>query len=308
MNYESVINQLKNTLQQAGVLPEAENKATKSLMRQAVTLLDQAAEILISVAENHLKTSQAHNGDLNKALSDVVNFEAVAEMLDQYQLESDARDALESPKKSLLVPSGFTFTDTGLHGIAGKIVAYVREQAKGQALTAHVWPYRHDNSHMLSCDFHSKDSNLGFHAGNLDFSATSNGAGCHINDRLGDNDKNNVSDAEIGHITRNLFNVMQIRCSLALVTEFSGVPAENPNLIIPLCITAGQEQCSDPIDEPTVYDLPEALHLAGIIIRGVKADIEIGRYFNETNPAVLTRPLQHRQTNGPIYLWEENHA
>ncbi|EPL6275308.1 hypothetical protein N6147_001955 [Proteus mirabilis] len=238
MNYESVINQLKNTLQQAGVLPEAEDKATKSLMRQAVTLLDQAAEILISVAENHLKTSQAHNGDLNKALSDVVNFEAVAEMLDQYQLESDARDALESPKKSLLVPSGFTFTDTGLHGIAGKIVAYVREQAKGQALTAHVWPYRHDNSHMLSCDFHSKDSNL----------------------------------------------------------------------IIPLCITAGQEQCSDPIDEPTVYDLPEALHLAGIIIRGVKADIEIGRYFNETNPAVLTRPLQHRQTNGPIYLWEENHA
>ncbi|ELI9034861.1 TPA: hypothetical protein SMO99_002949 [Proteus mirabilis] len=237
MYYENVINHLKNTLQQAGVLPEAENAATTSLMRQVVTLLDQAADMLVKVAENHLKTSQAHNGDLNKALSDVLNFEAVAEMLDQYQLESDARDALESPKKSQLVPSGFTFTDTGLHSIAGKIVAYVREQAKGQALTAHVWPYRHDDSHMLSCDFHSKDSDL----------------------------------------------------------------------IIPLCITAGREQCGDPIDEPTVYDLPEALHLAGIIIRGVKAEIEIGRYLNETNPAVLTRPLQHRQTNGPINLWEENH-
>lgn len=149
MYYENVINHLKNTLQQAGVLPEAENAATTSLMRQVVTLLDQAADMLVKVAENHLKTSQAHNGDLNKALSDVLNFEAVAEMLDQYQLESDARDALESPKKSQLVPSGFTFTDTGLHSIAGKIVAYVREQAKGQALTAHVWPYRHDDSVVL---------------------------------------------------------------------------------------------------------------------------------------------------------------
>lgn len=238
MNYENAINHLKNTLYQAGLLPKAESTATESLMRQAARLFDQAADKLVKVAEEHLKASQAHNGDLNKALSDVLNFEAIAEMLDQYQLESDARDALESPKKSQLVPSGFTFTDTGLHGIAGKIVAYVREQAKGQALTAHVWPYRHDDSHMLSCDFHSKESDL----------------------------------------------------------------------VIPLCITAGQEQCGDPIDEPTVYDLPEALHLAGIIIRAVKADIEIGRYFNETNPAVLTRPLQHRQTNGPIHLWEENHA
>lgn len=49
--------------------------------------------------------------------------------------------------------------------------------------------------------------------------------GCHTNDRLGDNDQNDGSTAEICHITRHLLKVMQIRWFLALVTEFSGVPA-----------------------------------------------------------------------------------
>lgn len=153
MNYENVINNLKHNLQQAGVLPEAEDKATESLMRQAVALLDQAADMLVSVAENHLKNSNIHNSDLNHALSDVLNFESVAEMLEQYQLEQDARDALESPKKSTLGPDGFTFTDTGLHHMAGRLVLHVRQQSNGKVLQARVWPYRHDREQMISCDF-----------------------------------------------------------------------------------------------------------------------------------------------------------
>lgn len=35
-----------------------------------------------------------------------------------------------------------------------------------------------------------------FQAGNLDFSATSNGVGCHINDRLSDTHRNNDFDTE----------------------------------------------------------------------------------------------------------------
>lgn len=38
----------------------------------------------------------------------------------------------------------------------------------------------------------AKNGNLGFPAGNLDFSATSNGAACHINDRLSDNHKTTI--------------------------------------------------------------------------------------------------------------------
>ena len=38
--------------------------------------------------------------------------------------------------------------------------------------------------------------NQGFQAGNLDFSATSNGMGCHINDRLSDTHRNNDFDTE----------------------------------------------------------------------------------------------------------------
>lgn len=37
---------------------------------------------------------------------------------------------------------------------------------------------------------------VGFQAGNLDFSATSNGVGCHINDRLSDTYRNNDFDTE----------------------------------------------------------------------------------------------------------------
>ncbi|EPK8022729.1 hypothetical protein [Moellerella wisconsensis] len=40
----------------------------------------------------------------------------------------------------------------------------------------------------------------------------------------------------------------------------------------------------------------------------MKVETEIGRYRNVRNSAVLARPLQGRQTNGPIHLWEECHG
>lgn len=233
MNYENVINHLKHTLDQAGLLPEAESTATESLMRQAASLLDQAADMLVLVAENHLKASQAHNAELNHALSDVLNFEGVAEMLEQYQIEQDARDALESPKKSTLGPDGFTFTDTGLHNMAGQLVSHIRQQSNGQALQARVWPYRHDDAQMISFDFTIKGTNQ----------------------------------------------------------------------IIPVCVSALGEQCAEPVDEPTVYDMAEALHLIGMVTRALDAEVTIGRYRNERNVAVLAQPLQAHQTNGPISLW-----
>lgn len=48
---------------------------------------------------------------------------------------------------------------------------------------------------------------------------------CHANDRLSDRRLNNDFDTKSRHITRHLFNVMQICRLLALVTEFSGFPA-----------------------------------------------------------------------------------
>ncbi|KGA43639.1 hypothetical protein DJ58_4279 [Yersinia frederiksenii ATCC 33641] len=68
---------------------------------------------------------------------------------------------------------------------------------------------------------------LGVYAGNLDFSAPSNGGGCHTNDRLSGNQQTTISSVKSCHITRNLFNVMKTRQLLALVTEISGVPVYN---------------------------------------------------------------------------------
>lgn len=237
MSFESVINKLKQALQDAGALSESDQLRVKSLTLQANELLVQASCELMELAEKTLSLNQPDNHRLNGALINVREYEACQEELDRQYLACEVDDELEQKKISRLEPSGFTFTDTDLHTIANKIVNYVRSRANGQTLTAHVWPYRYDGDHMLSCDFHSTDSDL----------------------------------------------------------------------IIPLYITALREQSDTPIDEPTVYDLPEALHLAGLVTRALNVEVKIGRYRNETNQAVLARPLKNAETNGQIDLWEENH-
>jgi len=50
--------------------------------------------------------------------------------------------------------------------------------------------------------------------------------------------------------------------------------------------------------------MAEAVHLAGLITKALDAKVIIGRGSNETNPAVLIKPLEDKQTNGEIYLWQ----
>lgn len=72
---------------------------------------------------------------------------------------------------------------------------------------------------------------------------------------------------------------------------------------MPITVTAsGLLELSHP-DEPQVYDMPEALHLVGLITRALGANVVIGRGANEVNSAVLQKPLKDGETNGPVELW-----
>jgi len=73
---------------------------------------------------------------------------------------------------------------------------------------------------------------------------------------------------------------------------------------MPVTITASEELELSSWDEPEVYDMAEAVHLAGLITKALDAKVIIGRGSNETNPAVLIKPLEDKQTNGEIYLWQ----
>jgi hypothetical protein len=54
--------------------------------------------------------------------------------------------------------------------------------------------------------------------------------------------------------------------------------------------------------EAGVYDVAEALHIAGMIAAALDASITVGRRQNEVNETVLDTPLQPGQTNGPVSL------
>lgn len=54
--------------------------------------------------------------------------------------------------------------------------------------------------------------------------------------------------------------------------------------------------------EADVYDMAEALHVAGMIVAGLNASISLGRRQNEVNEAVMASPLPPGHTNGPISL------
>lgn len=65
--------------------------------------------------------------------------------------------------------------------------------------------------------------------------------------------------------------------------------------------TTGVGYCLHP-QEPYVHDLTEALHMAGIVSASLGATVELGCRDNETNEAVLARPLLPGETNGNLAL------
>ncbi|WP_261641006.1 hypothetical protein [Erwinia mallotivora] len=89
-------------------------------------------------------------------------------------------------------------------------------------------------------------------------------------------------------------------CTMLSCDLFCG---DDDSLNMPITITAEGEADFTVPDEPTVYDLTEALHLAGLITRALDAQVVLGLGKNETNPAVLARPLATGETNGPVNLW-----
>lgn len=74
---------------------------------------------------------------------------------------------------------------------------------------------------------------------------------------------------------------------------------------IPVTITAAGRQMLDVPDEPEVFDMTEAVHLAGLIIQALDATVTVGRTANEVNEAVLPAPLAAGHTNGRINLWRD---
>ncbi|MCW6560052.1 hypothetical protein NFB50_16460 [Yersinia ruckeri] len=73
---------------------------------------------------------------------------------------------------------------------------------------------------------------------------------------------------------------------------------------MPITITATGMQHFGGTDEPYVYDMTEALHLSGLVIRALDVTVEVGRGSNEVNAALLANPLGENHTNGPINLWK----
>ena len=74
---------------------------------------------------------------------------------------------------------------------------------------------------------------------------------------------------------------------------------------MPITITACHEQNLEDLNEPDVYDMVEAWHLASLIIRGLDAHIKTGRHCNEVNERLLAHPLKGDETNGKINLWKD---
>ncbi|MGF1894019.1 hypothetical protein L4D18_21600 [Vibrio campbellii] len=80
--------------------------------------------------------------------------------------------------------------------------------------------------------------------------------------------------------------------------------SDDKSQCMPITITACHEQNLESLDEPDVYDMVEAWHLASLIINGLDAHIKPGRHCNEVNERLLARPLKGNETNGMIDLWK----
>lgn len=76
-------------------------------------------------------------------------------------------------------------------------------------------------------------------------------------------------------------------------------------LPLTVSITALAQQRLDITDEPDVFDMTEALHLAGLITQALNATVTVGRTDKEANEAVLSAPLPAGHTNGRINLWQD---
>ncbi|CDL86680.1 hypothetical protein [Xenorhabdus cabanillasii] len=88
---------------------------------------------------------------------------------------------------------------------------------------------------------------------------------------------------------------LMISCDLFLEDDSS--------INLPITICACKSQGFD-YSEPNVFDMAEALHLAGLITKALNAKVIIGLGGNEVNPDVLEKPLTVGQTNGKINLWK----
>ncbi|EPT2759202.1 hypothetical protein ACVP6W_003485 [Vibrio cholerae] len=71
---------------------------------------------------------------------------------------------------------------------------------------------------------------------------------------------------------------------------------------MPITISIADEVDFEVWDEPTVVDMTEAIHLSGLLISALNADVIVGRHDNETNESLLAAPLKKSQTNGCIDL------
>lgn len=76
----------------------------------------------------------------------------------------------------------------------------------------------------------------------------------------------------------------------------------NIQLTMPLTICAGGTVDFECWDEPDVTDMAEAMHLSGLVISALNAQVIVGRHNNEINKDLLAVPLTPGQTNGAIDL------
>ncbi|MFH7556444.1 hypothetical protein ACFHU4_16970 [Escherichia coli] len=87
--------------------------------------------------------------------------------------------------------------------------------------------------------------------------------------------------------------------------------SQDRTVSMPVTISAVERQMveypakSDVFTEVEVFDMAEALHLAGLITQALDAQIIIGLGQNEVNPNVLAKPLGEYQSFGEINLWKE---
>ncbi|NPE55899.1 hypothetical protein HLB25_10295 [Dickeya dadantii] len=77
---------------------------------------------------------------------------------------------------------------------------------------------------------------------------------------------------------------------------------------MPVTISAVGRQMFKVLDEPDVFDMAEAVHLAGLITKALDAKVIVGLGRNEVNPDVLAKPLGEGHSNGEINLWKEDYT
>ncbi|EKN4845613.1 hypothetical protein [Yersinia sp. 2105 StPb PI] len=81
--------------------------------------------------------------------------------------------------------------------------------------------------------------------------------------------------------------------------------SQDRTVSMPVTISAVERQMLEYLDEPEVFDMAEAVHLAGLITKALDAKVIVGLWRNEVNPDVLTKPLGEGYSNGEINLWKQ---